>query len=121
MGQTGALSCAAELGGLATSPRVQLLAPAACHHNIIPGQCSVDTSHTSCCNPMQQLCQHTPFTPPPPRRLPQLDFGQLDDVGSINRQQLAAVKQRLVAALGSPKRVLLRDKLSFMIGCCQVW
>jgi hypothetical protein len=40
---------------------------------------------------------------------------------SINKQQLAAVKTRLVAALGSPKRVLLRDKLSFMIGCCQVW
>jgi len=50
----------------------------------------------------------------------QLDIGQLD-VAPISRQQLAAVRQRVAAALANPKRVLLRDKLAFMIGACQGW
>jgi hypothetical protein len=50
----------------------------------------------------------------------QLDIGRLD-IAPMSRQQLAAVKQRVLSGLASPKRVLMRDKLSFMIGCCQVW
>lgn len=63
--------------------------------------------------------------PPPPRpslhaHHPQLDIGHLDVV-PISRQQLAAVRQRVVSGLTDPRRVLVRDKLSFLIGCCQVW
>jgi uncharacterized protein YdgA (DUF945 family) len=38
------------------------------------------------------------------------------------RQQLAAaVKQRLAGVVLQPSHVALLDKLSFMIGACQVW
>jgi hypothetical protein len=73
------------------------------------------------------LSKHTTPTPPPTPFIThcQLDIGALEGSGSAAAQlaaaQLAGVKQRVLSVLLHPRHVQLRDKLSFMIGSCQVW
>lgn len=58
--------------------------------------------------------------------LPQFDVGELGD--SAGKGGSPGAKQRLQAALAarlrgrmSPRRILLRDKLAFLLGSCQLW
>jgi hypothetical protein len=76
---------------------------------------TAELPHYSCFK--QQCCVHS---------LLQFDVGELED--SSNNGGSPGAKQRLRAALAarlrgltSPSRILLRDKLAFLLGSCQLW